>query len=78
VLTVDAKKAAKAQGTPVPPGAQKQISYDLWIDEQDLMRRMQFDEGRGGMTMTMSDWGKPVTVKAPPASAIMQIPGMAG
>jgi hypothetical protein len=30
------------------------------------------------MTMTMSDWGKPVTVKAPPASAIMQIPGMTG
>ncbi len=77
VLTVDAKKASRAQGTPVPPGA-KEISYDLWIDDEDLMRRMQFDEGRGGMTMTMSDWGKPVTVKAPPASAIMQIPGMTG
>jgi hypothetical protein len=77
VLTVDAKKAARAQGTPLPPGTKK-ISYDLWIDDQDLMRRMQFDEGRGGMTMTMSDWGKPVTVKAPPESAIMQIPGMAG
>ena len=76
VLTVDARKAAQAQGSGVPPGAARTITYDLWIDDEDLMRRMQFDEGRGGMTMTMSDWGKAVTVEAPPKSALMQIPGM--
>jgi len=82
VLTVDAAKAAKAQGQQVQPGMPETISYDMWIDEQDLMRRIEFDlgavagGGAGGMVMTMSDWGKPVTVEAPPANAIVQMPGM--
>ena len=77
VLTVDAKKAARAQGTKVPSGTGT-VTYDLWIDDQDLMRRLQFGSGQTGMTLTMSDWGKPVTVKAPPASAIMELPGSMG
>ena len=77
VLTVDAEKAAKAQGTQVPSGSGT-VTYDLWIDDQDLMRRLQFGSGATGMTLTLSDWGKPVTVKAPPASAIMELPGSQG
>lgn len=80
VLTVDAKKAAEAQGQPVEPGMPDTITYDMWIDGDDLMRRIEFDLGEvsgggGGMVMTMSDWGKPVTVEVPPAGAIMQMPG---
>jgi hypothetical protein len=78
VLTVDAAKAAEAQGSP-SAGAAGDITYDLWIDDQDLMRRMQLDTpGGGGMTITTDDWGEPVTVKAPPASAIISLPGSAG
>jgi hypothetical protein len=78
VLTVDSAKAAKAQGAPsAGPGGD--ITYDLWLDDQDLMRRMQLDApGGGGMTITTDDWGEPVNVKAPPASAIIQLPGSAG
>ena len=52
----------------------------MWIDDQDLMRRIQFDLGDvsgagGGMVMTMSDWGAPVTVEAPPARDLVQLPG---
>lgn len=80
VLTVDAAKAAKAQGQPVQPGMPETITYDMWIDGDDLMRRIEFDlgevaSGAGGMVMTMSDWGTPVTVEAPPRGAIMQMPG---
>ena len=76
VLTVDAEKAAKAQGQPVQPGMPETITYDMWIDDDDLMRRIEFDLGAGGsMVMTMSDWGKPVTVEAPPRGAIMKLPG---
>ena len=77
VLTVDAEKAAKAQGTQLPSGTGT-VTYDLWIDDQDLMRRLEFGSGAEGMTMTLSDWGKPVTVKAPPASALMELPGSMG
>ncbi len=75
VLTVDTQKAAKAQGESAPPGP-KTVTYDLWIDGDDLMRRMEFGSGASGMVMSMSDWGKPVTVEAPPASAIMKMPQM--
>lgn len=78
VLTVDAAKAAKAQGSP-SAGASGDITYDLWLDDQDLMRRMQLDApGGGGMTITTDHWGEPVTVKAPPASAIISLPGSTG
>ncbi len=77
VLTVDAAKAAKAQGTPA--AGQGDITYDLWLDDQDLMRRMQLDvPGGGGMTITTDHWGEPVKVKAPPASAIISLPGSTG
>lgn len=77
VLTVDAKKASDAQGVPVPPG-EDEVTYDLWIDGDDLVRRMRFGTGTEGITLTMSDWGKPVSVEAPPASAIIQMPGSMG
>jgi hypothetical protein len=77
VLTVDAAKAAKAQGAPAT-GPAGDITYDLWLDDQDLMRRMQLDTPQGGMTITTDHWGEPVTVKAPPASAIISLPGSAG
>ncbi|HET6654332.1 MAG TPA: LppX_LprAFG lipoprotein [Nocardioides sp.] len=80
VLTVDAEKAAEAQGQQTQPGMPETITYDMWIDDEDLMRRIEFDlgdvaGGGGGMVMTMSDWGTPVTVKAPPRTAILQMPG---
>ena len=82
VLTVDARKAAKAQGERIQPGMPETITYDMWIDDEDLMRRIQFDlrqvEGAGvtgGMVMTMSDWGEPVSVEAPPARDLVELPG---
>ncbi|MFP5253564.1 MAG: LppX_LprAFG lipoprotein [Actinomycetes bacterium] len=74
VLTVDGKAAAKAQGAPAG-SVPDEITYDLWLDDRDLMRRVQYTMAGGGVTISMSDWGKPVTVKAPPRSAIMEMPG---
>jgi hypothetical protein len=39
------------------------------------MRRMQYSMAGGGVTITMSDWGQPVSVKAPAKGDIMQLPG---
>jgi hypothetical protein len=84
VLTVDAKRAAKAQKQSWQKGMPETISYDMWLDDSDLMRRIEFDlgammgaqgGGSGGMVMTMDDWGKPVTVKAPPAKDLVEMPG---
>lgn len=77
VLTVDAKAAAEAQGGPTQ-GVPEEVTYDLWLDEDDLMRRMQFSLPQGSFTMTMSDWGEPVKVKAPAKRDIVTMPGAPG
>lgn len=74
VLTVDGKAAAEAQGAPAG-SVPDELTYDLWLDDQDLMRRVQYTMAGGGVTISMSDWGEPVTVKAPAPGAIMQMPG---
>jgi len=74
VLTVDSKAAAQTQGRP-PGGLPENLTYDLWLDGDDLMRRMQYSMAGGGVTITMSDWGEPVTVKAPAEGDLVQMPG---
>jgi hypothetical protein len=70
-LTVNAAKAFKAQGSPMVPGMPKTFTYDLWIDGDNKMRKVSFELATVTTTMEMSDWGKPVHVKAPPASKII-------
>ena len=74
VLTVDGKAAAEAQGAPAG-SVPDELTYDLWLDDQDLMRRVQYTMAGGGVTISMSDWGEPVTVKAPAKADIMEMPG---
>jgi hypothetical protein len=55
------------------------ISFDLWLDGQDLVRRVQVDvPGKGRVTVTADSWGEPVHVTAPPASAVVALPGSQG
>ncbi len=53
------------------------LTYDMWLDDKDLLRRMQFDLSGVKMDMLMSRWGEPVEVQAPPADAIVESPQMA-
>jgi hypothetical protein len=76
VLTVDTSAVLKSGGQQVAPGMPKTVTYDLWLDRDDLMRRLSFDVAGTGMVLEMSQWGEPVHVTAPPASAIMTMPGM--
>ncbi len=74
-LSIDFAAASKAQGQPVTPGVPETVTYDLWVDDENLMRRIDFDLGRKvDMTMTMDEWGEPVTVQAPPADKIAKAP----
>ena len=49
-----------------------ELTMDLWVDAEDRTRQLRMQGfGRRGpldLTITFSDFGKPVTVKAPPAS----------
>jgi hypothetical protein len=79
--TVDlAEAAAKATGPlaeqfrALVAGGMKTMDYTLWVDGKNLPRKFQAvtATAHGDVTVsaTYRDWGKPVTIKAPPARRI--------
>lgn len=75
-LTVDVSETMQAQGEPRTSGMPDTVRYELWLDEDALMRRVEFSMMRQmSMEMEMSRWGEPVTITAPSDSDIVQAPG---
>ena len=62
------------------PAAAKQaqipetVTYDMWLDSKNLLRRMSFSMSGVDFEAEMSRWGKPVTVHSPPANDIVTMP----
>lgn len=76
-LAIDTQKMVGDLGT----GAAEmpaELSYDIWFDDEGLFRRTAMDMGEkaGTMEMTLSDWGKDVEIKAPPADQVVEMPQM--
>lgn len=71
-LTVETKKALKGQQLPPEQTQQlpKTLTYELWVDEDDLLRKMTADVAGAAVTFMLSDWGKPVDITAPPKAQI--------
>lgn len=71
-LTVDTEKVLSSQGVPpsVASTLPKTLSYDMYIDEQQLLRRLVVDLGGTSSEITASEWGEPVDITAPPRSQI--------
>jgi lipoprotein LprG len=62
------KGAARAQ---LP----KSLTYDMWLDEKNLIRQLTFDISGTAVEMKLSDWGQDVEVRAPAAADIITSPG---
>jgi len=71
-VTVDSSAIAKTLGS-AAAGADlpKTLTYVLYVDGNHLMRRIEMNVAKQDITMTVSDWGKPVDISAPPASQLM-------
>ena len=57
-------------------GMPDELTYDVWLDDQNFMRQVTFDIEGAQTVMKMSDWGEPVDIVAPDASSIVEMPGM--
>lgn len=74
-VTIDAGSVAGALGsgmggmggTGTMPSS---VSYDLYVDADHLMRRLDMTVGEQHLRMTVSRWGEPVVIAAPPASEV--------
>jgi hypothetical protein len=73
-LTVDFAAVAKAQGLPRTAGMPETVEYDMWLDDEALLRRMEVDLMAVSMVMTLSGWGEPVTIGAPARRDVVQAP----
>jgi hypothetical protein len=74
-VTIDPSKLLGAQGqTPAPSVGPVKARYTL--DTQDRPTQMQVNAQGQNVTITFSDWGKPVTIEVPPADQVgtFQIP----
>jgi hypothetical protein len=47
----------------------------MWLDDDALMRRVEFEMAQISMVMEMSEWGEPVSIKAPARRDIVEAPG---
>jgi lipoprotein LprG len=76
-LTVDTAALVKGLSTAQLAQAKlpRTITYDLWLDEQHRLHRTSFDMSGEHFEATMSKWGQPVKVDAPPRAQIMAMPG---
>ena len=71
-VTVDSSSLAKTLGAGAGSAdLPKTVSYDLYVDADHLMRRIDMTVNKQHIVMTVSRWGEPVDIVAPPASQVM-------
>lgn len=76
-VTLDTSKVESFQKLPTGTDLPKTLDYDIWLDDDNRMRKTLIAiPGGGTVEMVISDFGKDVDVKAPPASEITDMPGM--
>ena len=73
-LTLDAAKTLAATGTKEVPGLPKTLTYDVWLDEQDRMRRATYELSGVEVVMDLTDWGKDITIDPPAKADLVEAP----
>ncbi|MDF1605486.1 LppX_LprAFG lipoprotein [Nocardioides sp. YIM 152315] len=83
-LTIDMQSAMDTLGGDLPSEATKampeSVTYDLWLDDEDRFAQMQMEtpvmDQTMDMEMSLDDWGQDVSVEAPPADEITDMPDL--
>jgi len=71
-VTADTSAMAQSLGGAASMGdLPKTVTYDLYVDDDHLMRRIDMTVSDQKITMLVSHWGAPVDIEAPPASQIL-------
>ena len=71
-VTADTSAMAATLGGAAGAGdLPKTVTYTLYVDGDNLMRRIDMTIADQDIQMLVSNWGKPVDIAAPPASQVM-------
>lgn len=71
-VTIDAARAMVDKGKALPPGTPETIEYDIWLTADNLMRRTSMALAGVSVLIDFTDWGKPVSIKAPAPADIVE------
>lgn len=79
VATIDTAKASLLSGGGPDLGGgsidlPEALDVDLWVTEDDLIRRIVMELGAVSMQLDYTAWGEPVDISAPAASDILETP----
>lgn len=79
-VVVDSAAMLKSLGKTPPGGAAAdKVTYEIWLDGDNRLRKMTADMGSlGTMELTVSDFGKDVSIEAPSPDQVTEMPGSAG
>lgn len=75
-VVVDTSAAAEAVGG--TEGMPPELTYDVWVDEADLMRRVSFELDGGTVDMMIDNWGEDFDIQAPPPENVTDMPSLGG
>jgi hypothetical protein len=83
-LTVDPqamlKELAPSAGADMKSEIPDDLTYDIWLDDQNRFAQMKMDipvmNQTTSMTMSVTDWGTDVSIEAPPADQVTDMPDM--
>lgn len=71
------KPTASGSPSSSPSTSAPAVSYDVWVDGEKLMRKMTMDQSGTKIDMTIDKYGEPVSIQAPPAAQVTQMPTQA-
>lgn len=72
-LTVDTKAIQGSLGSIASKAnLPKTVTYTMYVDGNDLLRRVNMTVGDQKVVMNVTDWGKSVSIVAPPAAQIQK------
>ncbi len=72
-LTVDTKAISGGLGTAASQAnLPKTVTYAMYVDGDDLLRRVSMDVAGQKVVMNVTDWGKSIKIEAPPASQVQK------
>lgn len=72
--TVDTATSLRELGMKPAQGAPETVIYDVWLDEDDLIRQMEFTLNGATARLLASEWGEPVSITAPSGSQLAKTP----
>ena len=73
-VTVDTVRALQAQGSDAVPGMPAEMTYQVWLDRQDHMRRMSLRMQGVDLRIELSRWNQPVTITPPAKTQLVDPP----